>query len=205
MVINSRDLACASSAKGAERFVLDRTMCSDKLRKPGDFVSGILCARPAIEKRRPSRRCRHEQSAPPKFGMGAPVRRKEDKALVTGAGRFTDDYRAGGRLHAYVLRSAMAHARLKLGGLDEARAMPGVRLILTARRSRRRSAGCRARARSARSTARSRSRRTARCSSMPPAMSATRSPSSSPTPRSGEARAAEAIEVDYEPLAWSST
>ena len=70
--------------------------------------------------------------APPKYGMGAPVRRKEDRALVTGAGRFTDDFRPEALLHAYVLRATMAHARVGLSGVDEARAMHGVRLILTA-------------------------------------------------------------------------
>ena len=69
--------------------------------------------------------------APPKFGMGAPVRRKEDKALITGAGRFTDDYTPAGTLRAVVLRSTMAHANITLDGLEEAGAMPGVRLILT--------------------------------------------------------------------------
>ena len=66
--------------------------------------------------------------APPKFGLGAPVRRKEDKALVTGTGRFTDDFQPEAVLHAFVLRSTMAHAKVTLSGVDEARAMPGVRL-----------------------------------------------------------------------------
>ncbi len=70
-------------------------------------------------------------AAPPKFGMGAPVRRKEDKALVTGAGRFTDDYTPEGTLRAVVLRSSMAHARFKLGELADVRSMPGVRLVMT--------------------------------------------------------------------------
>jgi carbon-monoxide dehydrogenase large subunit len=68
--------------------------------------------------------------APMKFGMGAAPRRKEDKALLLGAGRYTDDYTPPGTLRAVVLRSSMAHARFRLGGLAEARAMPGVRLIL---------------------------------------------------------------------------
>ncbi len=71
--------------------------------------------------------------APPKFGMGAPVRRKEDRALVTGRGRYTDDYTPEGTLRAVVLRSAMAHARFTLGDLSEVAEMPGVRLILTHR------------------------------------------------------------------------
>ncbi|MEX0852594.1 MAG: xanthine dehydrogenase family protein, partial [Bauldia sp.] len=69
--------------------------------------------------------------APLKFGMGAPVRRKEDRALVTGAGRFTDDYTPAGTLRAVVVRSTMAHARIALGDLSAARAMPGVKLIMT--------------------------------------------------------------------------
>lgn len=69
--------------------------------------------------------------APPKFGMGAPVRRKEDRSLLVGAGRFTDDYTPEGTLRAFVLRSTTAHARIAVGNLDAARGMPGVRLILT--------------------------------------------------------------------------
>jgi carbon-monoxide dehydrogenase large subunit len=70
-------------------------------------------------------------TAPMKFGMGARARRVEDKTLVTGTGRFTDDYTPAGCLRAYVVRSSMAHADFTLGGVEEARAMPGVHLILT--------------------------------------------------------------------------
>jgi carbon-monoxide dehydrogenase large subunit len=70
-------------------------------------------------------------AAPPKFGMGARVRRMEDKALITGAGRFTDDYTPPGTLRAVVVRSTMAHARIAVSGIAEAAAMPGVRLVLT--------------------------------------------------------------------------
>src|SRR5689334_13203330 len=69
--------------------------------------------------------------APLKFGMGAPVRRKEDKALITGAGRFTDDYTPAGTLRAYVFRSSVAHARFKID-VAAARDVPGVHLVLTA-------------------------------------------------------------------------
>lgn len=69
--------------------------------------------------------------APLKYGMGASVRRTEDKALVTGAGHYTDDYTPEGTLRAAVLRSAMAHARIKLGDLAAVRAMPGVHLVMT--------------------------------------------------------------------------
>ncbi len=70
-------------------------------------------------------------TAPIKFGMGARVRRKEDRTLVTGTGIYTDDYNPEGTLRAYVLRSSMAHARIKVANVEAARAMPGVHLILT--------------------------------------------------------------------------
>src|SRR5262245_13313898 len=66
-----------------------------------------------------------------KFGVGQPVKRFEDQTLITGRGRYTDDIRLDDMAHAYVLRSQVAHANLR--GIDaaEARAMPGVLMILT--------------------------------------------------------------------------
>jgi carbon-monoxide dehydrogenase large subunit len=70
--------------------------------------------------------------AVPKFGIGAAVRRKEDAPLVRGAGHYVADSMPAGALHAVVLRSPHAHARFQIGGLAAVRAMPGVRLVLTA-------------------------------------------------------------------------
>ena len=67
-----------------------------------------------------------------KFGIGAPVRRKEDPSLITGHGRYVGDITPEGTLHGYMLRSAMPHARFSLTGVDEARKAPGVSLVLTA-------------------------------------------------------------------------
>ena len=65
-----------------------------------------------------------------KFGVGQSVRRKEDDPLLRGAGRYVADRLPADTLHAVMVRSPHAHARFRLdGGL--ARAMPGVRLILT--------------------------------------------------------------------------
>ncbi|HEV8587196.1 MAG TPA: xanthine dehydrogenase family protein molybdopterin-binding subunit [Methylomirabilota bacterium] len=52
--------------------------------------------------------------------------------LVTGAGRFVEDVRVPGMLHAAVLRSPHAHARLVSLDAKRARDLPGVRLVLTA-------------------------------------------------------------------------
>ena len=69
--------------------------------------------------------------ATPKFGMGASVLRVEDRAFITGKGRYTDDIGPDGVLHGYVLRSPVAKARFTVGPLDAARAAPGVHLVLT--------------------------------------------------------------------------
>jgi carbon-monoxide dehydrogenase large subunit len=52
--------------------------------------------------------------------------------LVTGAGRFVDDVRVPGMLHAVVLRSPHAHARLVSVDAKGAREVPGVQAVLTA-------------------------------------------------------------------------
>jgi carbon-monoxide dehydrogenase large subunit len=67
-----------------------------------------------------------------KFGFGQPVLRKEDDALLRGHGRYVGDHAPAGLLHAVVLRSPHAHARFRVTDVAAARAMPGVRLVLTA-------------------------------------------------------------------------
>ncbi|MGP9820114.1 xanthine dehydrogenase family protein molybdopterin-binding subunit [Salinarimonas sp. NSM] len=69
---------------------------------------------------------------PMKFGVGQAARRVEDVRFVTGAGTYTDDLAPDGVLHAVMVRSPHAHARLAVGDLAEVRAMPGVRLVLAA-------------------------------------------------------------------------
>ncbi len=66
-----------------------------------------------------------------KFGFGQPLTRKEDDALLRGAGRYVADVAPAATLHAMVLRSPHAHARFSIENLDRVRAMPGVRLVLT--------------------------------------------------------------------------
>ncbi|MEM9733456.1 MAG: xanthine dehydrogenase family protein molybdopterin-binding subunit [Pseudomonadota bacterium] len=73
---------------------------------------------------------------PPKFGqkvgMGQAVLRKEDAQFITGQGRYTDDVKREGELHAHVVRSPYAHAKFTVEDVETARAMDGVHLILTA-------------------------------------------------------------------------
>ena len=60
--------------------------------------------------------------APMKFGFGQALRRKEDDALLRGAGRYIADVTPAGTLHAVVLRSPHAHARFQFADLAEVRA-----------------------------------------------------------------------------------
>ncbi len=68
-----------------------------------------------------------------KFGVGQPVRRKEDQRLLTGTGKFTDDVSYPGQKYAVMVRSPHAHARITSLDADDARAMPGVTAVLTGR------------------------------------------------------------------------
>ena len=54
------------------------------------------------------------------------VRRREDPRLITGAGEFVDDLRVPGCLHAAMLRSPHAHARIASVDAAAARGAPGV-------------------------------------------------------------------------------
>jgi carbon-monoxide dehydrogenase large subunit len=65
------------------------------------------------------------------FGIGQPVRRKEDARLLTGQGRFTDDADLPNQAHLAILRSPHAHARILSMDLAAARAAPGVLAVLT--------------------------------------------------------------------------
>src|SRR2546429_1049713 len=63
--------------------------------------------------------------------MGRPIRRLEDARLLRGAGRFVDDIALPGLMHATFVRSPVAHARLRGVDATKARAVPGVRAVLT--------------------------------------------------------------------------
>lgn len=68
----------------------------------------------------------------PKFGLGADVDRVEDRNLITGHGHYVADYMPTGALHAVLVRSPIAAGTFRIvGGLEEARAAPGVHLVLT--------------------------------------------------------------------------
>ncbi len=63
--------------------------------------------------------------------VGTPVRRREDYRFLTGQGTYTDDINRPHQLHAHILRSPHAHARIS--GIDTAAAAqaPGVAAVFT--------------------------------------------------------------------------
>jgi carbon-monoxide dehydrogenase large subunit len=61
-----------------------------------------------------------------KYGVGQPVRRKEDDTLVRGKGRYTDDFSLPGQAYAWIVRSSHAHGILRKVDVSAAKAMPGV-------------------------------------------------------------------------------
>jgi carbon-monoxide dehydrogenase large subunit len=58
--------------------------------------------------------------------IGASPRRKEDRRLLVGAGRYLDDLTREGMLHLGVVRSLHAHARVRAVDTRAAVALPGV-------------------------------------------------------------------------------
>ncbi|WP_441227962.1 xanthine dehydrogenase family protein molybdopterin-binding subunit [Tardiphaga sp. 20_F10_N6_6] len=68
-----------------------------------------------------------------KYGVGQPVRRKEDDTLVRGKGKYTDDVNLPGQLYAWIVRSPHAHGVIRGIDTEAAKAMPGVRGIWTGR------------------------------------------------------------------------
>ncbi|MBV9860111.1 MAG: xanthine dehydrogenase family protein molybdopterin-binding subunit [Alphaproteobacteria bacterium] len=70
--------------------------------------------------------------APTGSGIGQPVRRREDRRLLTGQGRYSDDLNLPGQAYAAMLRSPHGHALIRAIDVAAARAMPGVLAVLTA-------------------------------------------------------------------------
>jgi carbon-monoxide dehydrogenase large subunit len=62
--------------------------------------------------------------------VGRSLRRREDRRLLTGRGRYVDDIALPGMLYLAILRSPHAHARITGIDLSAARAADGVRLAL---------------------------------------------------------------------------
>jgi CO/xanthine dehydrogenase Mo-binding subunit len=64
--------------------------------------------------------------------IGSSALRKEDRLLLTGAARFVADVERPGMVHAFVVRSSFAHARIVSVDAAPARRAPGIHAVLTA-------------------------------------------------------------------------
>src|SRR6185503_11962910 len=65
------------------------------------------------------------------YAIGQPVKRKEDSKLLRGQGRYTDDVNLPGQAYAFILRSTLAHGRIKSINTETAKTMKGVLGIYT--------------------------------------------------------------------------
>ena len=66
-----------------------------------------------------------------KFGIGQPAPRTEDPRLLTGRGKYADDYSAPGQAYAWLIRSAFAHGDIRAIDRTDAAAAPGVLAVYT--------------------------------------------------------------------------
>jgi len=64
--------------------------------------------------------------------IGSPVPRIEDLRFLRGRGQYVGDVALDGMLHAVILRSAVAHGRIRAIDTAAARARPGVHAVITA-------------------------------------------------------------------------
>jgi carbon-monoxide dehydrogenase large subunit len=64
--------------------------------------------------------------------VGSPVERIEDFRFLRGRGQFVDDLARDNLLHAVILRSSVAHGRIRAIDVKAASARPGVRAVITA-------------------------------------------------------------------------
>src|SRR5215469_16476493 len=65
--------------------------------------------------------------------VGSPVERREDLRFVRGRGRYVDDLGPDGLLHAVILRSSVAHGRIRSIDTAAALEISGVHAVITAR------------------------------------------------------------------------
>jgi aerobic carbon-monoxide dehydrogenase large subunit len=65
--------------------------------------------------------------------VGSPIERLEDLRFLRGRGQYVDDLARGDMLHAAILRSSVAHGRIRSIDVSAARALAGVHSVITAK------------------------------------------------------------------------
>src|SRR6266513_4904478 len=108
-----------------------RTRCATRLR------AASAAARATSSRSRPCCAPREPRDPAPAAEMtmlktvGKSERRVDSVKLATGRGTFVDDIELPGMLHARILHSPHAHARIKRIDAGQGRALPGVACVLT--------------------------------------------------------------------------
>src|SRR5262249_46862146 len=69
---------------------------------------------------------------PANLFVGSGIVRREDFRFLRGGGEFVDDVTRPGLLHAAILRSPVAHGRIRAIDATVARARPGVHAVISA-------------------------------------------------------------------------
>src|SRR5215467_6692245 len=64
-------------------------------------------------------------------GIGHSVKRKEDDRFIRGKGNYVDDVKLPNMLHMAILRSPLAHAKIRSIDTSRASALPGVVAVVT--------------------------------------------------------------------------
>ena len=69
-----------------------------------------------------------------KFGIGQPLKRKEDNKFLTGNGSYTDDLNFKDLAHMYIIRSPFAFAKINNIDISKANNLRGIYNIINYRR-----------------------------------------------------------------------
>jgi aerobic carbon-monoxide dehydrogenase large subunit len=73
-----------------------------------------------------------DRTQPANSLVGSPIERIEDLRFLRGNGQYVDDMNPAGLLHAVIVRSSIAHGRIRRIDCSAALARPGVHAVITA-------------------------------------------------------------------------
>jgi carbon-monoxide dehydrogenase large subunit len=71
------------------------------------------------------------KTSPEVGGMGHSIKRKEDPRFLQGKGNYVDDVNLPGMVYGHMVRSPLAHARIKGIHTEKAKQLPGVLAVIT--------------------------------------------------------------------------
>src|ERR1700722_14689326 len=99
---------------------------------PATSRSSRPCSTPAPPTRNPRHDTQREGGSVKNTFIGSPVERREDLRFVRGRGQYVDDLHPDGLLYAVILRSSVAHGRIRAINTAAALAITGVHAVITA-------------------------------------------------------------------------